>query len=91
MGKEKRLFKSQERKNRAEVGEFLRQIAEKLVNGQVVLRRGDEELVLDIPANLVLEVLVESEQKKGKRVQHSLELEIKWTDGDDQGGQLELG
>ena len=29
MGKETRLFKSEERKSRAEVGEFLHQIAEK--------------------------------------------------------------
>lgn len=91
MGKETRLFKSEERKNRKEVAEFLRQISEKLSNGQVVLRRGNEELILEIPTNLVLEIQVEDEDKKNKGIQHSLEIEIKWFDNDSQSGQLELG
>ena len=56
MGKETRLFKSEERKSRTDVGEFLHQIADKLIGGEIVLRRGQEELVLIIPANLILEV-----------------------------------
>ena len=71
MGKETRLFKSEERKNRKEVAEFLRQISEKLSNGQIVLRRGNEELNLEIPTNLVLEIQVEDEDKKAKGIQHS--------------------
>lgn len=90
MQKETRLFKSEERKSRAEVGEFLRQIAEKLEGGQVILKQGGQELVLDIPANLVLEVQVEDEIKKSKGMQHSLEIEVKWFDGDEGGGSLEL-
>jgi amphi-Trp domain-containing protein len=91
MQKEKRLFKSEERKSRAEVGEFLRQIAEKLEGGQVILKQGGQELVLVIPANLVLEVQVEDEDKKSKGMQHSLEIEVKWFEGDEGGGSLELG
>ena len=91
MGKETRLFKSEERKNRVEVGEFLRQISEKLSSGQVVLKRGNEELILEIPTNLILEVQVEDEDKKAKGIQHSLEIEIKWFDNDTQSGPLELG
>lgn len=91
MGKEVRLFKSEERKNRGEVGQFLQQLADKLADGQVTLRRGDEEIVLDIPQNLVLEIQVEDEDKKAKGVQHSLEIEIKWFENDSPAGQLELG
>ena len=91
MGKETRLFKSEEPKSRAQVGEFLRQIADKLDNGEVVLRRGSEELTLTIPENLVLEIQVEDEDKKQKGIQHSLEIEIKWFDNGSQGGSLELG
>ena len=91
MGKETRLFKSEESKNRAEVGEFLRQIAERVANGEVILRQGAEELVLKIPTNLILEVQVEDEDKKSKGIQHSLEIEIKWFDDDGQSGPLELG
>jgi amphi-Trp domain-containing protein len=91
MGKEKRLFKSEEPKNRTQVSEFLQQIAEKIALGEVVLRRGSEELVLQFPMNLILEVQVEEEDKRSKGIQHSLEIEIKWMDNDGQSGSLELG
>ena len=91
MGKETRLFKSEEPKNRTEVSDFLHTIADKIAAGKVVLRRGQEELVLDIPANLILEVQVEDEDKKSKGIQHSLEIEIKWYDNDFHAGHLELG
>ena len=91
MGKEIRLFKSQERKNREEVAAFLTQLADKISSGQVVLRKGQEEINLKMPYNLVLEIQVEDEDKKQKGTQHSLELEIKWFDDDKGSGPLELG
>jgi amphi-Trp domain-containing protein len=91
MGKETRLFKSEEVKTRTQVSDFLHLIAEKIAAGEVVLRRGQEELVLNFPENLILEVQVEDENKKAKGVQHSLEIEIKWFDDDIKGGRLELG
>jgi amphi-Trp domain-containing protein len=91
MGKETRLFKSQERKSRQEVADFFHQIADKVAGGEVVIRRGQEELMLDIPKNLVLEVQVEDEDKKSKGVQHSLEIELKWFDDDTQNSSMELG
>ncbi len=91
MAKEVRLFKSQEKRSRAEVSAFLYQLAEKVGAGQVVLRQGQEEITLELPSNLVLEIQVEDEDKKRKGIQHSLEVEIKWFDGDDTGGPLELG
>jgi amphi-Trp domain-containing protein len=91
MGKEIRLFKSEELKKRSEVSEFLHQIADKIANGEVVLRRGQEELALQFPMNLILEIQVEDEDKKSKGIQHSLEIEIKWFDNDVQSGPLELG
>jgi amphi-Trp domain-containing protein len=90
MGKETRLFKSEEKKNRAEVSSFLHQLADKVGEGRVVLRQGQEELPLEIPQNLILEIQVEDEDKKRKGIQHSLEIEIKWFDGDSTGGPLEL-
>jgi len=91
MGKETRLFKSEERKYRGEVSEFLTQLAAKISSGQVVLRQGQEEITLQLPHNLILEIQVEDEDKKRKGIQHSLELEIKWFDDDSSGGPLELG
>ncbi|KAA3644200.1 MAG: amphi-Trp domain-containing protein [Chloroflexi bacterium] len=91
MGRETRLFKSEERRSRSEVSQFLHQVADKIEDGQVVLRQGQEELTLAIPTNLILEVQVEDEDKKTKGVQHSLEIELKWFDEDGTSGPLELG
>lgn len=91
MSREKRLFKSEERKTRAEVEAFLHQLADKLVSGQVVLIQGQEELVLDIPQELVLEVQVEEEDKGRKGTQHSLEIEIKWYENGLESPSVELG
>lgn len=90
MGRETRLFKSEERKNRADISEFLRQLADKVSNGKVVLSQGAEELVLQLPQDLILEVQVEDEEKDTKGIQHSLEVQIKWFDGEQQSGALEL-
>ena len=91
MGKETRLFKSEEKKARADVSAFLHQLAEKLGEGEVILRQGGEEITLVLPQQLVLEIQVEDENKKHKGIQHSLEVEIKWFDDDSAGGPLELG
>ncbi len=91
MGREIRLFKSEEKKNRSEVSAFLHQLADKVAEGKVILRQGQEELTLQLPQNLVLEIQAEDEDKGAKGTQHSLEIEIKWFDSDTQEGPLELG
>jgi amphi-Trp domain-containing protein len=90
MGKEVRLFKSEERRSRPEVSAFLHQLADKVAEGQVTLGMGAEELTLVLPHNLILEVQVEDEDKKRKGIEHSLEIEIKWFDEEAPGGPLEL-
>jgi amphi-Trp domain-containing protein len=90
MGKEIKLFKSEERKNRSEVSEFLHQIADKIEEGRVVLQQAGKEIKLELPYNLILEIQVEDEDKKNKGIQHSLELEIKWFDDDQSSGPLKL-
>jgi len=89
MGKETRLFKSEERKSRSDVSDFVHQLADKISEGQVVLRQGQEEITLQLPQSLILEVQVEDEDRGAKGIQHSLEVEIKWFD-DEQEGPLEL-
>ncbi len=89
MGRETRLFKTQERKSRADVSNFFHQLADKILSGNVVLSQGAEDLTLQLPENLILEVQVEDEEKGTKGIQHSLEVEIKWSDSE-QGGSLEL-
>jgi amphi-Trp domain-containing protein len=76
---------------RPNVAAFLQQLADKIGDGQVVLRQGQQEIRLDLPHNLVLEIQVEDEDKKRKGIQHSLEVEIKWFDDDGSSGPLQLG
>lgn len=92
MGREIKLFKSKERKSRAEVSAFLHQLADKISEGDIQLQQGQEEIALKIPNGVILEVQVEDEEKKRKGIQHSLEVEIKWFDNEpDNWGSLKLG
>jgi len=89
MGRETRLFKTEEQKNRSDASEFLHQLADKVSQGQVVLSQGTQEVSLEIPGNVILEVQVEDEDKGAKGIQHSLEVQIKWYDNG-QDGSVEL-
>ena len=90
MGREVVLFKSEEKKDLPSVATFLRQLADKLDGNQVVLRQGTEEIVLDIPNNVILELKAEEEDKKGK-MKRTFEIEIEWIEGDESGGAVTLG
>lgn len=93
MGREVILFKSEEPRKRNDVVSFLKELAGKIEEGKVVLKQGSEELVLEIPENLILDVKAEDEDKKKKGTQRSLEIEIKWFQNGQEGGDgsLELG
>ena len=58
----------------------------------MVLKQGSEELNLKIPEGTILEIKVEDEEKS-RGTQHSLEIELKWFDGEDhpESGSVELG
>ena len=89
MAKEIVLFKSEERKDLQSVSAFLHQLADRLEHNQVILRQGTEEITLDIPNHVILELKVEEEDKKGK-TKHTLEVEIEWIEGDESGGVVTL-
>ena len=90
MAKEIVLFKSEERKDLQSLSAFLHQLADSLAQNRVILRQGTEEITLDIPNLVILELKVEEEDKKGK-TKHTLEVEIEWTEGDESGGVVTLG
>ena len=91
MGREVTLFSSKETKSRSDVATFLRSLADRLDAAEVILRKGQEEIVLSLPDRMLLELKVEDEEKRHKGVQHSLEVEMKWYDGDAPTGPVELG
>jgi amphi-Trp domain-containing protein len=90
MGAETVLFKSEERKGPGEVAAFLRQLADKVEQRAVILRQGNEELRLDLPDSLVLEVKAEEEQSGGGP-KRSLEIEIEWILGGGKSSGVSLG
>jgi len=91
MGKEIVLFESEERKDLAGVVAFLHQLADKLAENQVILRQGSEEIVIDVPDNVVLELKVEEEEDKKGKIKRTLEVEIEWIEGDESGGIVTFG
>ncbi|HSM57523.1 MAG TPA: amphi-Trp domain-containing protein [Candidatus Sulfomarinibacteraceae bacterium] len=89
MAKEIVLFKSEEQMSLENVISFLHELADKLATNEVTLQKGSESLTLQVPNRLVLEVKAE-EEAKGERTQRSLEVELEWYEGEDE-GPLSLG
>jgi amphi-Trp domain-containing protein len=91
MGKEEVLFRSEAMRSTADVAQFLRQLAEKVEAGEVILRQGADELVLTLPQTVTLEVKAE-EESSSKGPKHSLEVELEWRPGEEESAApLELG
>ena len=90
MGKKMILFSSEERADVEFVVDFLRQLADKLTAGEVIFRQGDQELAVTVPRQVVLEIKVEDEAKKGK-TQRGLEIELEWILGEEADSPLQLG
>ena len=90
MGKKIVHLKSEELRNRRDVASFLRDLAQRVQTEQVVLRRGVDEIKLNIPDTVALGLESEEKKKKGK-IKHSLEIQIEWTQGGRSGSAVSLG
>jgi len=90
MGREIILFKSEERKTSGEVAAVLREIADKLEQRQMTLKQAANEITLDFPENLVLELKVEEEEEEGRKVKRSLEIELEWVPGEESSGRTSI-
>ena len=80
MGIETVLFKSEEKKTREEIANILRTIAGKIDQGRITLKQDSEEVSVEFPGQMVLELKVEEEQ--GKKLKKSLEIELEWVVGE---------
>ncbi len=83
MGRETVLFKSEEKKTSSDIANTLRQIADKIDDGTMILKQGTEEITLEFPKKMVLELKIEEEQGK-KRLKKSFEIELEWIMGEEQ-------
>lgn len=66
----------------------MRDLVNRLEQGKITLKRGEEELFIEIPEQVVLEIKVEEKTKPGK-IKRSLEIEIEWNEGEK--AELTLG
>ncbi|SIP86727.1 amphi-Trp domain-containing protein [Alkalispirochaeta americana] len=76
------VFKGKETQSRKEAADFLRQIAERIEAGRIVLGSGTQEASLDIPETVKLEVEIDQKRKDSRGLRHKLELELTWYEGD---------
>lgn len=81
------LFESETDESRATVADYLRSVADRLDDGTVTLRSGDEEFTVEPTEPVEFEVTVEREG-----AETSLELELEWTEGasEESSGGLEV-
>lgn len=79
--KETVLFKSEEKMARTDVTAALRTIADKIDSGQIVLSMGEDQVSLEIPENITLELKAEEEAGSSGGTKKSLEIEIEWKEG----------
>lgn len=92
MSKEKTLFKSEEKREAPDVAAFLRELADRVEKREIVLRKGDDEVTLQLPPRFTLEVKAEEERSKKGKVEYSLEVELEWKPGDGKAQErMELG
>lgn len=85
---EKVLMKSEEKRTRSEVANFLRDVASKISQGSLTFRQGPEEMVFEIPDTLELELKVE--EKTGKTSKIQFEIELEWLKDGESSKGIEL-
>lgn len=80
MAKKNVLVKSDQRKNLADAGAFLRDLADKVESGKVTLVQGGQDVVVDLPETVSFE-LEYYEQPKKHGLKKQLEIELQWIEG----------
>ena len=84
------LFKSKERRDLQSISAFLHQLADKLAEGEVLLRQGADEVAVAVPDNLQLSLKVKEKVKK-RKTKHTFKITLKWSDDEESGGVVTLG
>lgn len=90
MGRETILFRSEEKKDIHSVAALLRELADKIEDQKVILKQGNQEVILEIPSTVELEIKAEREDGKNTS-KKKLEIEIEWTLGEKESESFSLG
>ena len=90
MGKEQILLKSEEKMSSKEAADLLREIADKVEKGRVILAQGNKETSLKVPQRVEVELKAEKETGR-KKTTKKLEIEIEWILGNsEQAGAVKI-
>ena len=90
MGRKNVLVKSKERRSIKDVAEFLHQLADRLVENELVVQQGNEEVTVTVPNQVTMKLKIKEKLKK-RKTKHSLKLGLKWVEHDTPHGTLKLG
>jgi amphi-Trp domain-containing protein len=82
------LFKSEEMKSNKEAADILRKVADKIEEGSILLKKGSEEVTVNIPSKLEVEIEASQKNKKGQ-IKKQLEVELEWIEGES--GDVSIG
>jgi len=82
------LFKSEEKKSYSEIVNALRQLADKIDDGTMILKQGSEEIKIEFPTNMIFELQIEEEY--GEKLKKSFEIELEWIVGEEQAGRKSI-
>ncbi|GAC55983.1 hypothetical protein GOHSU_02_01270 [Gordonia hirsuta DSM 44140 = NBRC 16056] len=87
-----KLLKTSQTMSLDGVATLLETLAGRIREGRVDLSVGTENVSLDLPANVKVDVEVTREPKRRRGPKLELEIEIEWREGDTAGpGQLRIG
>ena len=87
------LFKSESRRSRSEIADYLRTVADSLeAGGEVTFSAGDQTTTVSPPERSEFEIKVEREGPAGGSGELAIELEIEWPEDAEgaESGELEI-
>jgi len=91
MAKKVKLFRHKTYRTKEEVSQFLQELGQKIAEGEIVLKQTPNDLVLDMPNHLSLNVKVNKKKKPVKGIRHKMTIKLTWYDSDHQEDPLALG
>jgi amphi-Trp domain-containing protein len=75
-------------KSNKEAADILRKVADKVEEGSILLKKGSEEVTVNIPSKLEVEIEASQKNKKGQ-IKKQLEVELEWIEGES--GDVSIG
>ena len=90
MAKKVKLFRHKAYRSKEEVSEFFQELGQKIAEGEVILKQTPNDLVLEMPNNMSLNVKVSKKKKPAKGTRHKMTMKLTWYDNDHQDDPLAL-